>query len=80
VVVCLAPLYVAQKPIAACHRKQLKLRDQGIRVVQFLCFSASLPTTRYIWAVRETGAQGEVKLRVGPLLHRGCGSGSRTSR
>jgi len=28
-VVTLAPLYIAQKPIAACHGKQLKLHDQG---------------------------------------------------
>jgi hypothetical protein len=25
----LRPLYIAQKPIAACHGKQLKLHDQG---------------------------------------------------
>jgi hypothetical protein len=28
-VVTLAPLYIAQKPIAACHGKQLKPHDQG---------------------------------------------------
>jgi hypothetical protein len=30
--VCLAPLYIAQKPIAASHGKQLKLHDQGSAV------------------------------------------------